>query len=263
MSEEYLEDPLDETAEVEETEAVSDVDPLSTAEDEEESPVEQPHSSDEEPVESDLDPQIRALGRDLYGRYGGMQSELSTLSRTVSDLVEMVRGQVESAQEGDSAYSKLDSEQRASVDALLESHPLIQELRNKVGSAEKRETDGMTSRNQQLFASAIQDVRSNHGDTVAEELQNDLVPLAELTNWDLAHPAFQTRLKQHHDRLEAAPQKKQEARRKATSERGDARPSARDIPKTAKVKGKSGSDYYDFEKAVDIAVEEVRNTRRS
>jgi len=68
MSEEYVEDQDSDTGY--EEQPVSDLDTPEVAEDEESySPAESTQPSEEEVI-ADLDPQVKALGRDMYGRYG-------------------------------------------------------------------------------------------------------------------------------------------------------------------------------------------------
>jgi hypothetical protein len=261
MSEEYVEDQDSDTGY--EEQPVSDLDTPEVAEDEESySPAESPQPSEEEVI-ADLDPQVKALGRDMYGRYGNMQGELQTLSKTVSDLVDVVRSQKAETENENTAYGKLEPDQKVAIDELLESHPLIQDLRNQVGGVQQKSVTDNTSKSQQMFSSAIQEVHQSHGESAAREVYNDLAPLANLAKWDLTDPVFQKRLQEHHDRLERQPKERQESRQKASSERGNNRQTARERPKSAKVKSSSGKSYFSFERAVDLAAEEAANKRRS
>jgi hypothetical protein len=142
-------------------------------------------------------------------------------------------------------------------------HPLIQDLQNQVGGVQQTVSSDNTERSQQMFSNAISDLKQTHGESVAREVYNDLLGIAELAKWDLTNPAFQSRLQEHHERLEKQPKERQEVRQKASSERGNSRQSARERPKSAMVKGRSGKGYFSFERAVDLAAEEAQNKRRS
>jgi hypothetical protein len=261
MSEDYVEDQDSDTGY--EEQPVSDLDTPEVAEDEESySPADSTQPSQEEVIAS-LDPQVKALGRDIYGRYGNMQGELQTLSQNVSELASFVRNQKAETINENSAYGKLEPDQKEAIDELLESHPLIQDIRSQVGGVQQKAATDHTSKNQQMFSSAIQEVNQTHGESVAREVYNDLAPLANLAKWDLTDPVFQKRLQEHHDRLERQPKERQESRQKASSERGNNRQTTRERPKSAKVKGDSGKAYFSFERAVDLAAEEAANKRRS
>jgi len=261
MSEDYV-DNQDHNTDYE-NESVSDLESPEVAEDEESySPADTTQPSEEEAI-ANLDPQVKALGRDIYGRYGNMQGELQSLSQSVSELTHFVRNQKAEVENENSAYGKLDSEQKEAIDGLLESHPLIQDLREQVGGVQQKTEIDSTSKNQQMFSSAIQEVNKTHGENVAREVYNDLAPLADLAKWDLTNPTFQKRLQEHHERLESQPKERKESRQKASSERGNNRQTFRERTKTAKVKSESGKPYFSFERAVDLAAEEASNKRRS
>jgi|10_taG_2_1085330.scaffolds.fasta_scaffold01008_9 hypothetical protein len=244
-----------------EEEAVDEFTDQDEAEYEDESPSEEIESSEESEPEVDLDPQIKALGRDVYGRVGGLQGELKTLKDTVSDLAESIRNQQQMTAEQETAYAQMEPEQKKAVDELFEHHPTIRRLEEKLGGMEESATTGVIEKNKAMFGQAMHDVRSQHGEDIATEIAQDLHEVAELTNWDLSHPVFQKQLAAHHQRLEAAPKKREQDRGEARTERGNGR-RTKPTPRTARVKNKDGSVYYDFERAVDIAAEEVSSKRR-
>lgn len=248
-----------------EEEAVDDLDYQDEAEYEDEPPSGEDKASNERTDESepevDLDPQIKALGRDLYGRVGGLHSELKTLVDTVSELSGSIQDQRRMTEEQKSAYAQMEPEQKKAVDELFANHPTIRKIQDQLGGMEKSATTGVIEKNKAMFNQAMNDVRSQHGEDVATAVAQDLYQVAELAQWDLSHPVFQKQLAEHHHRLEAAPKERQVARQKARTERGNGKRTTTP-PRTARVKGSDGKVYYDFERAVDIAAEEISNLRR-
>lgn len=264
MSEEYDEEFVDETAE----EAVSDIDPQAGTEFvEDDSPSEEESSVEEQAEEFDLDPQIRALGRDIYGRYGNLSGEVSTLTKTIESLADVVRNQHDQQQEKEessSLYAKMEPDQRKAVDELFNSHPSIKKLNqmaDQVESSKMAQVEQELGQNQQLFASAMNELKEKYGQEAATPVAEDLYQLAVLTKWDLTHPAFQKRVQDHDQRLGDSSTEKKETRQRVSSERGNTK-ATKSRPRTARRKGADGKPYYDNELAFDIAMEESRSASR-
>ena len=213
---------------------------------------------------------LEEIRRDLYGRYGDVNRQMQNQSRQLEEVTEQL-GQLASnlstprEERSDSIYDTMDADQKAAATRLVEEHPVVKDLkefRDNIVNSQSKAVESELKENRTRLASAVDDLRKEHGSTIADEVGRDLYAVAELAQWDLSHPYFKARLKEHDARLQGDGKTKQQERQRATSERGSARSSGGRLP-SAKRKTPKGEEYYSFAAAADIAERIAAEKRRN
>jgi Xaa-Pro aminopeptidase len=227
----------------------------SGAEPEEGESVQQSNSSED----------VSAQLRDMFGRYGETNKRMDLLNDKLDAIGSNLSAKTASEPESreDSIYDTMDAAQRTAANQLVEHHPIVKELRefkdNIEGGQQNRQQQNLRN-SQDMLAEAVESIKKDHGAKEAEVVGEELYQIAELTQWNLEHPYFKSKVQGHIDRLGGNNRDKQQGRQRATSERGGAKSSGGRLP-TAKRKTPQGKEYYSFQAAAEIAEELASRNR--
>jgi len=215
--------------------------------------------------------------RELYARYGEMNSRVQDMSGEVADMKALIAQQNQMLQMNQanqqqfstdkSIYKDMDANQRETAEKLVAEHPIVQELLQERQQRQMQEqqhnnqvqeqSQQQVKANQEEFYRVLGGIEKKFGTEVAADMSSDLEDTAQLVGWDLKHPSFQKRLDRQVKKLSSLDKDKRQTRQRASHERSGTRSGAKG-PKTALRKGKNGQVYYSWDAAAENALEDIR-----